>query len=288
MEKLDFIVGCGYTGLQLAERRIMHGYNVHALSRTLDHCQLLQDKKIRVTRGDLDHDKPLVFPDINIENLFYLVPPNPAVAGDRRVAKLLTALNHVSPPNRIVYISTTGVYGDAKGAWVDEKSEINPLSRNAKNRVVAELAFKEWCQFNAVNLTILRVAGIYGSERLPVKRIKQGLKVVKKSESAVSNRIHVFDLVSICERVTATDEVFDIVNVADGNPSTMTDYFVKVAKMYDLPQPEEITMNQAMQEFSSEMISYLKESKKVSNKKLREKLGYCLRYPNLESGLSAS
>ncbi len=287
MDKKDFIVGCGYTGLRLAAQRITRGHQVCALSHTHARSQLLRDRQISVTFGDLDQISELELPKLSYDNVFYFAPPNSAAHQDTRTSFFLQAMDSVPRPQRIVYISTTGVYGDTRGAWVDEESALNPLASNAKKRVEAEQYFKKWCALNAVNLTILRVAGIYGPGRLPIARLKQGLKVVKSSEALMSNRIHIVDLVNICDLATSFDDAFDIINVTDGSPTPMSDYFIRVATKFALPAPKEINMHQALQEFSPAMMSYLNESKRVCNKKLREKFAYSLFYQNLESGLAA-
>lgn len=287
MVKKDFIVGCGYTGLRLAAQRIIRGHDVFALSHTRERCQLLRDRKINVTLGDLDQQNLLALPKVRYANVFYFAPPNSAGHQDKRTRFFLHAMDNIPFPRRIVYISTTGVYGDAQGAWVDEESVLNPLAINSKKRMEAEQYLKKWCALSAVNLTILRVAGIYGSGRLPIVRLKQGLKVLKSSEAPMSNRIHIDDLVNICDLATSFDDAFDIINVADGSPTPMSDYFIRVAAKFGLPAPKEINRDQAAQEFSPTMMSYLNESKRVSNKKLREKFAYSLLYSNLESGLAA-
>ena len=136
-------------------------------------------------------------------------------------------------------------------------------------------------------LVILRVTGIYGPGRLPVARVMQGHPVLKQGEGAYTNRIHSLDLVQICLAAMERGADGDIYNVCDGQESTMTEYFTAVADMHDLPRPKQISMAEAEKEMNPLMLSYLKESRRMSNQKLKEKLRVELLYPTLEAGLKA-
>jgi nucleoside-diphosphate-sugar epimerase len=136
-------------------------------------------------------------------------------------------------------------------------------------------------------LVILRVTGIYGPGRLPVARVMQGHPVLKPEEASFTNRIHSLDLVRICLAAMARGEDGDIFNVSDGQESTMTEYFTAVADLHDLPRPQQISMAEAEKEMNPLMLSYLKESRKMDNSKMKDKLGVELLYPTLAEGLKA-
>jgi nucleoside-diphosphate-sugar epimerase len=146
-----------------------------------------------------------------------------------------------------------------------------------------------WANQNNCKYIILRVPGIYAKDRLPTARLEQGLAVVRESESAWTNRIHADDLSMICyqamEQMRQGKISGEILNVSDGNPSTMTSYFNSVANYAGLPRPPQISLKQAEKELSKGMMSYMKESRRISNEKMLEKLSIELKYPSLMDGL---
>jgi nucleoside-diphosphate-sugar epimerase len=187
-----------------------------------------------------------------------------------------------------VYISTSGVYGNCDGNWVDEHHPANPQSDRAVRRWSAEQSVRVWCTERGVRAVILRVPGIYGPGRLPVDRLRQGVPVVRRDQSPFSNRIHVDDLAAICVAAGHVPSAGGVYNVSDGQPTTMTDYFLKAADALGLPHPPEISMTEARERFSPAMLSFLEESRRLDNRKMRVELGIRLQYGELERGLAAS
>jgi nucleoside-diphosphate-sugar epimerase len=214
------------------------------------------------------------------------VPPPEAGARDTRIRRLLEKLRGEAAPRRIVYVSTTGVYGDTAGDWVDERSPVDPSASRAVRRLDAEQALRDWGSQGAEQV-ILRVPGIYGPGRLPIERIRQGLPLVRPEEAPYTNRIHVDDLVSACVAAMERGRAGEVYNAADGHPSSMADYFCRIADLAGLPRPPLLGLAEAKGVLSPGMLSYLRESRRVSNRKLLETLGVQLRYPTLESGLRA-
>jgi len=211
------------------------------------------------------------------------VPPSAAVAKDTRLKRFLAKLT--TPPRRIVLISTTGVYGDSQGAWIDEDTPVNPQADRAVRRVSAEQILQRWADNTHCQIQILRVPGIYAKDRLPIARLEKGLPIVNEDEAGFTNRIHADDLARVCKAAMECETHNHIINVTDGNPSTMTDYFNHVADFANLPRPPQISLQEAEQTLSPGMVSYLKESRRIRNDKMLEVLGIELIYPSLDASL---
>lgn len=281
------IVGCGYIGKRLALQLSKTGIPVTGIvNSNASLCECL-DKQIDCIQVNLDELSSTESANINVHHhrLIYLVPPSPYSSGDARLKRFLDAVSD-QQPDKFVLISTTGVYGDCKGNWVDENSPLNPVLERAIRRADAEQRAKKYCQSNKVPLVILRVPGIYGPGKLPLARIKKGAPIVRQEDSPYSNRIHAKDLVDICEKGLLRQEITGVYNVSDGHPSTMYDYFMRVADAAGLPAPPAISLQQAKQVLSSGMLSYMMESRRVNNKKLLDDFQLQLRFSGLESGLA--
>ncbi len=275
-----FIVGCGYVGQAVARSFLDRNIPVRALTR--GNFQQLQQLGIQPIIGDLDNPQTLKnFQIQRDEIVFYFAPPPNQNTTDPRLRNFLNALTQ--PPEKIVLISTTGVYGDCKGKWITEDQPLNPQADRAKRRVDAENTLKN----SELNYTILRVAGIYGAGKLPIERLQKGIPVLKESQSPFSNRIHIVDLTKVCELAAEKSPARSIYHVSDGNPTTMTDYFNRVADALKLPRPPEIDEKTAKDQLSPEMRSYLAESKRLNIQKARSELGFNPLYPDLTSGLLA-
>jgi nucleoside-diphosphate-sugar epimerase len=238
-------------------------------------------------RMDLDRDSLDVLPSAGAL-VFHFAPPPGEGREDPRTARLVAHFARHGNPRRVVYISTTGVYGDCQGAWVDESWPVQPSAERSARRADAERRLQDWAATTGADLVILRVAGIYAADRLPLERLRQGLPVVKLEQAPWSNRIHAEDLVAICLAAAERAPAAAIYNVCDGHPSTMTHYFLEVARAAGLPPPPQIDLQDAPGQLSPGMLSYMSESRRLHNRRLREELGIRLRYPDLSAGLSAS
>ena len=190
-------------------------------------------------------------------------------------------------PERVVYISTSGVYGDCGGAWIDEDWPLNPISERGKRRLAAELILRGWSDRTGIPVVILRVPGIYGPGRLPVERVRQGVPVLFEADSPYSNRIHADDLALACCAAARRGHAGQAYNISDGHPTTMTDYFWRIADRYGLKRPPAISLAEARQVLSPNMLSFLEESKRLDNRRMLDKLQVTLQYPDLASGLEA-
>ncbi len=164
---------------------------------------------------------------------------------------------------------------------------MNPQADRARRRLDAEQALGAWSRGNGAQLVILRVAGIYGPGKLPLERLRQGLPVVRDAESPFTNRIHIRDLVQVCAAAMDRGVSGRVYHACDGHPGTMAEYFRRLAELAGLPSPPEISLDEAPQRLSPGMLSYMQESRRLSNRRITEELGVRLRYPSLESGLRA-
>ena len=284
-ENRVLIIGCGDIGIRVAGLEQSAGRQVAALSRSDASSKKLLTHGINPIVGDLDEPNTLDGIKGDVAVIYYFAPPPSAGDGDPRIAALLNALNGSALPNRLVYISTSGVFGDCGGAWVTEDWPVNPRSDRARRRVSAEQRLTEWSLLNGVDTVILRVPGIYGPGRLPVERIRRGTPVVCEDESPWSNRIHADDLAQACFLAARVDQPEQLYNISDGNPTTMSDYFNRVADLLRLPRPPVISMEEARRSLGPGILSFLEESKRLDNRRMLDGLGVVLRYPDLSSGL---
>jgi nucleoside-diphosphate-sugar epimerase len=225
-------------------------------------------------------------PSLKDEWLFYFAPPPNQGVVDLRVAHLIESLAGGGLPEKVVYLSTSGVYGDCQGDWVDESREPSAVADRAKRRLDAERQWQAWSKKHDRALVILRVAGIYGPGKLPIERLRKGLPMVDE-DAPITNHIHSLDLVEIAAVAMRKGGDGAIYNVCDGRPESMTRYFNRVADYLQLPRPPVISLEEARQQLSPGMLSYLAESRRLSNRKLLDELGITLRYPELEQGLPA-
>lgn len=273
------IAGCGDVGRRLTQRLAARDCKVTALIRDPLKAEPLLAVGAQLLRQDLDHpqsagDWPL---------LFWFAPPPTAGNTDPRLRGWLQAQQ--GRIARLVYISTSGVYGDCQGRWIDEDEPLKPQTPRALRRVDAEQALRDWSESHDCDVIVLRVPGIYGPGRLPVERLRQGIPVLKPEVSPWSNRIHADDLAGAALHAAALGRAGSAYNVSDGTPTTMADYFTRCALLLGLPTPRAVDLDEARSVFTPAMWSFMEESKRLRTERLREELRFTPRYPDLESGL---
>ncbi|MCW8889169.1 MAG: SDR family oxidoreductase [Sedimenticola sp.] len=282
------IIGCGYLGQRVARYYLETGHSVTAVVRTAASAAKLQSAGISAIALDLDLAQPEAYPlTMKGAELFYFAPPPKTGVKESRIARLLDQLGEGNHPKRIVYLSTTGVYGDCGGDWVDETRPANPVVDRARRRWDGEQQFRAWRQATGGELVVLRVAGIYGPGKLPLARLRRQEPMVRESEAPYTNRIHISDLVQSCVAAMARGVSGEIYNVSDGSPGNMTDYFNQVADWAGLPRPAQIALDAAGSQLSAGMLSYLQESRRLDSRKLQRELGVVMNYPDLQRGLAA-
>lgn len=280
------ILGCGYLGQRVARAALDAGAPVTGVVRSAESAAALRQAGIEARLLDLDQALPSAdLPELRDAELFYFAPPPRQGTDETRVGRLVAGFEQLGQPCRVVYLSTTGVYGDCAGAWVDENRPADPRVDRARRRWDGEQRFRAWSRATGGELVILRVAGIYGPDKLPLARLRRGEPTVRESEAPYTNRIHIDDLVEVCRAAMARGRNGAIYNASDGTPGNMTDYFNRVADWAGLARPPQISLAEAESRLSAGMLSYLRESRRLDSRKLQQELGVEFKYPDLQSGL---
>jgi nucleoside-diphosphate-sugar epimerase len=269
---ITLFVGAGYTGARVLARLP----DAIALGRSRSGDEQL----------DLDHDEHLRLALPERYAVIYSVPPASDQPADPRLARFLAMLPH--PPVRIVYLSTTGVYGNRDGERVDEKTEPRPESARAERRLAAERLLAEWCTGRDTTAVVLRVPGIYGPGRMSTEGLRAAMPVLREEDANPGNRIHVDDLATCCIAALAPDVPDGIYNVGDGDHRSGSWFSKEVARQAGLPAPPAISMAEARQTFSPMRLSFLRESRVVDTTKMREVLGVTPKYADAADGIAAS
>ena len=282
-----FIVGCGDIGRRVAAR--WQDVPVTALVKSAASAEQLQQAGITPLQADLDD--PTTLKDLTLAAgvlVYYFAPPPATGITDPRMGHFLAAIEAAAHmPGRIVYISTSGVYGDRGGEMVNEDTPPNPQVDRARRRYDAEQQLRRFGHEHGVAVVILRVGGIYGPGRLPVKRLQDRVPIIHEHLAPSTNRIHAEDLAQICVAAARRGRDGAVYNVSDGTDSNMTEYFNTVADFLQLPRPPSIDWEEAERTLSAGMLSYLRESRRMDNRRMLEELGIALQYPTLEAGLAA-
>ena len=279
MKTRALIVGCGDIGQRIALRLLQRGIHVRGWTRNEDAVAQAASLGIETALIDLDSDDIEVGP---ADWLFYCAPPPPVGVADRRLRRFLAALDE--RPRRLIYLSTSAVYGDCAGRWVNEDEPPQPQTDRGRRRLDAENAIAEVAAQRPLETVVLRIAGIYGPGRLPIERLRSCQPILALEEAPFSNRIHADDLADAAALVAERSPGGVIYNVADGSPTSMSDYFLRCAEALRLPPPPQIGFAQARAQLSSLLLSYLEESKRLHIGRLRA-LGWSPRHPNLQAGL---
>jgi nucleoside-diphosphate-sugar epimerase len=281
------IVGCGDVGRRVAALLQSAGRTPVCIVRSSGSRDALLAAGFDACCVDLDAAETGAGWSSGYAEIYYLAPPPPAGETDPRMAAFLQGLSRDNPPRRIVYISTSAVYGDCRGEWITEAQPLNPATARGRRRLDAENQLMAWCGATGCEWTLLRVPGIYGPGKLPLERLRQGLPVLREADSPYTNRIHVDDLAAICEAAMSSPPCNTVYNVSDGHPSNMTDYFFRVADAAGLPRPRQVSREEAQRVLSPGMLSFLNDSRRMDNTRLLEELGITLQYPDLDTGLAS-
>jgi len=280
------IAGCGDVGSKVAKIAVQQGMAVTAFARSGDRAAALQG--ITLLTGSLDdQDHPPLLPTKGVE-VIYLIPPPGGGIRDSRVSTFLQNIKEGDEPSKIVYLSTTSVYGDCGDRLIDETWPVNPANHTARRRCDAEEQFRAWCAVRHIPLIILRVSGIYGPGRLPLQRIQNREPLLDATISGYTNRIHSEDLAEICLKALERGDDGDIFNVSDNEISKMNDYFNLITDMLGVERLPQVGLDEARRVMSPLMFGYMTESRRIDSSRMFSKLGVKLKYPTLLEGLKAS
>lgn len=274
------IIGCGDIGLRVA-KQLSRSHRVFALTSQQSRFQELREVGATPILGNLDQPESLWRLAGLAQTVIHLAPPQNSGNRDCRTRNLIRILAQGSNAvRRLIYISTTGVYGDHRGAKVSEITPVNPQSERAKRRVDAERVLRLWGPANGVAVTILRVPGIYAADRLPIERLESQTPALVAEEDAYSNHIQSDDLARLVCAAVYHGKPQRIINACDGGETKMGDYFDEVADAFGLQRPARLPGNELQKIVSPMLWSFMRESRRVTNARLHE-LKTPLRYPSV-------
>lgn len=280
------IVGCGDVALRAAPL-LSRRYRLYGLSHRPEQRPALRERGITPIAGDLDDHRRLSRLAGLAQEVLHLAPPPPRGRRDDRTARLLAALGGGrSLPRRLLYISTSGVYGDCRGALVPETRRVAPGTDRARRRVDAERMLRAFQRRTGVRVSILRVPGIYAADRLPLARLRAGTAALVRDQDAYSNHVHADDLARICATALRKGRPGRVYHAVDESELRMGDYFDAVADAFRLPRPPRVTWEVAQATLSPELLSFMGESRRLSGARLHQELGVRLRYPTVASALA--
>jgi nucleoside-diphosphate-sugar epimerase len=290
MDKL-LIVGCGDVARR-ALPELRRRYRVSALVRARDPS--LVSAGVELVEGDLDRAETLAALPGGASHVAHFAPPAEDGARDLRTRALLAALeNRVENParrgemlpQRFVYLSTSGVYGDCGGERVDETRAPFPRTERAARRLDAEQALLAWGGRHGVEVVVLRVPGIYAADRLPLDRLRRGVPVLRAEDDVYTNHIHADDLAAAVVAALERRGARGAYNVSDDSEVRMADWFDLVADRSGLPRPRRIARAEAAGLIPAAQLSFMSESRRLVNRRMKEELGVRLRYPTVADGV---
>ncbi|TSE26147.1 NAD dependent epimerase/dehydratase family protein [Tepidimonas sediminis] len=283
------IVGCGDVGTRVA-RRLAGRVRLLALTSTPARVPALRALGVTPLVGDLDEPPTLRRLAGLAQRVLHLAPP-PSQGlrdwrRDPRSRALAAALARRSVPHQLVYGSTSGVYGDCGGAWVDETRAPDPRTPRAWRRLDAERTWRLWGRQTGARVTLLRIPGIYAPDRPggAPQRLLGGLPVLRREDDVVTNHIHADDLARACVRALWLGRPQRVVNVVDDTQLPMGDCLDRVADLLGLPRPPRLSRAEAQGRLPLAVLSFMDESRRLRNQRLKRELRLRLRYPSVEDG----
>lgn len=281
------MVGCGDVGLRVVQR-LPPGLRVLALTSNAEKLPALRAMGAKPLLGDLDDRRSLLRLRALGTRLIHLAPPPATGAGDPRTRTLTQTLMSQQGLKSFVYGSTSGVYGDCLGEIASENKAVNPSTERARRRIDAEIAVRRLGRLKGVATCILRIPGIYAPDRsggTPRERLLRGTPVLRAEDDVYTNHIHADDLARACIRAVWLAKPGRVYNVNDDTCLKMGDYFDLAADLYGLPRPKRISRDLAQQVLPKMQLSFMGESRRMDNRRMKTELGVNLRYPTVREGL---
>lgn len=285
------IVGCGDVGMRLIPLARAR-YRVYALTRDAAHCAALRALGATPIIGDLDRPQSLSAIAGIAHDVVHLAPPPSQGLGDTRTAHLIAALGKRrsrngagSLPQHFIYISTSGVYGDCGGALVPETRPARPQTARARRRVDAERRLRAWGARCGVPVSILRVPGIYADDRLPLARLARGTPALFDAEDSYVNHVHADDLAQLVIAALNRASPGRAYNAVDDLPQKMGEYFDLVADRHGLTRPPRVTRSEAERIIPGNLLSFMSESRRLTNGRIKRELKFRLRFPSVLDGV---
>lgn len=281
------IVGCGDVGLRAASG-LMSSARVYALTSSPARVPVLQQRGIVPLLGNLDDAASLRRLAGVATHVVHMAPPPLQGSTDPRTRALIQALVLRSPPVAWVYGSTSGVYGDCGGAWIDETQRLNPVTERAQRRVDAERRLQAFGKRVGTRVSVLRIPGIYALDReggTPKERLQRGTPVLQAADDVYTNHVHADDLARATVLSVWRGRALRVVHVSDDSDMLMGDYMDWAADLWQLPRPPRISRAQAQTALPAMTLSFMGESRRMDNQRLKTELRLKLRYPTVREGL---
>lgn len=299
------IIGCGDVGMRLIPLARAR-YRVFALTRDAANCVALRAQGAVPIVGDLDQPQTLMSLAGIAQDVVHLAPPPSQGVIDTRTAHLIAALGkrkgrnkianktsnkaaqntRSSLPQHVVYISTSGVYGDCGGELVPETRPARPQTARAKRRVDAERRLRAWGARCGVPVSILRVPGIYAADRLPLARLQKGTPALRDEDDSYVNHVHADDLARLVMAALTRAAPGRAYNAADDLPQKMGEYFDLVADRHGLKRPPRVARSEAQRVIPETLWSFMSESRRLTNRRIKQELRFRLRYPSVLDGVT--
>ena len=282
------IVGCGDVGLRAAVL-LKNGSRVYALTSSASRVSELHQQGITAIKGNLDEPATLRRLAGVATHLIHMAPPPLQGRSDPRTRALVQALQLRSSPQTVVYGSTSGVYGDCAGAWIDETQFLSPQTDRAQRRVDAEAWLNAWGSRGFPRIHVLRIPGIYALDReggTPRERLQRSTPVLQASDDVYTNHIHADDLARATVIALWRGKTLRPLHVSDDSDMMMGDYMDWAADLWQLPRPPRISRAQAQTALPAMTLSFMNESRRMQNQRLKTELRMKLRYPTVREGLA--
>ena len=281
------VVGCGDVGLRVL--RLLRGrWRLLALTSSPARCAELRAAGAVPLPGNLDDPASLGRIGALADRVLHLAPPPSHGRRDTRTRHLLQALCRGGRVQRLVYASTTGVYGDAQGAQFDETRPVAPATDRGLRRVDAETRLRAFGLATGAAVTLLRIPGIYAGDRPgghPRERLQRGTPVLCAADDVYTNHIHADDLARACLAALWRGQPQRVYNASDDTRLKMGDYFDLAADLYGLPRPPRLPRSAASTQLPAMLLSFMSESRRLDNPRLHRELRLRLRYPHVAEGL---
>jgi nucleoside-diphosphate-sugar epimerase len=273
------LIGCGDIALRTAE--LLRGrVRLYGLTRRQEDVPRLRQRGIVPLVGDLDRQHSLERLRAAPFAVLHFAPPPGEGRDDLRTAHLIAALTRARIiPQRFVYISTTGVYGDCEGARISESRPARAQTPRARRRVAAEDRLRRWAKQYGVKLAILRAPGIYAETRLPLERLKHGTPVLRAEDDVFTNHIHADDLARAAMVAAFRGKPNRVYNVSDDAELRMGDWLDVIADAFRLPRPPRVSREEAEARVAPQLLSFMSESRRLSNERMKRELRLRLKYP---------
>lgn len=282
------IVGCGDIGLRVL-RQLRSRWRVLAMSSATDRVHELRAAGAVPLYADLDQPTTLARLAGLADAVLHLAPPPSQGDCDSRTRHLLGALGRCDRLSTLVYVSTSGVYGDCAGESFDETRTLAPATARARRRADAEAQLRAYGRRSGVRVSILRVPGIYAGDRVgghPRERLRRGAPVLAAADDVYTNHIHADDLARACVAALYRGAAQRVYHACDDSDLLMGEYFDLAADLEPCARPARVSRADAVQHFTALQLSFMSESRRLKNRRLKAELRLALRYPTVREGLA--